>query len=172
MRDEKRQEQPLSDTEACCLRFLHCLEASPCGRLLGRICNGKVCWFLLLLYPITLWLAVVTCGVVFGDPEHPNIYFWISIGLASPLFCLPIYGMREIVRGWGGPYECCCRLDGRNFPCYGTRTRQSPLGNYDSIFSSLPFHGMGVRQIPPQQEGEAPSSLVAPTNPPTGCAQV
>jgi hypothetical protein len=130
-----------------------CFQVSFCGQLLGRICNAKVCWSLLLLLPVVLWTTALIVGLVRNAITPVYWFFWVAIVLGSPLLIIPFYVVHQISRGWGGPVHYCLRVDGRDFPCFGTRTQHVQGGpSYVALPRSSPFHGVGVYQITPDEE--------------------
>lgn len=142
------------------------LERSPCGYLLGFICNGKVCWALLLLYPSVLWIGALLLGIVLrGGVGRLTVYFWIPWGLSSVGVCISFYVLFRLLQEWGGPYHYCCVVDGRNFPCYGVRTTRMGGADYNPVFSSMSLRRVGVCQNPPKGGGENNPPITTTTTP-------
>jgi hypothetical protein len=141
--------------------ILSLLERSPCGYLLGFICNGKVCWAVLLLIPTTLWITALVLALIFRG-DHLTPYFWIPWGLYSLAVLISLYVLFGVVQEWGGPCNYCCTLDGRNFPCYGTRTARLGGVDYNPVHSIMSLRGVGLRENSPKGGGENNTS-VAPS---------
>jgi hypothetical protein len=142
--------------------ILSLLERSPCGYLLGFICNGKVCWAVLLLIPSILWIGALVLALFFKGVAQLTPYFWIPWGLYFLAVLISLYVLHGVVQEWGGPCNYCCNVDGRNFPCYGTRTTRLGGVDYTPVHSVMSLRGVGLYKNLAKGGGENNTSVAPP----------
>lgn len=117
---------------------------------LYRIFNAKVCWTILLFYPILIWTAAGICiGVILG----PGLVL-LAWAAASPGPLVSLVILWNVIKRHGGIWEYLCVLDGRDYPCFGVRTERVGGIVYDSVAHILPLRSSNIPAIAPPREEE------------------
>ena len=145
-----------------CSDIVYCFESSPCGSAFHCLCNGKVCWPVVPLISIVLWLSALTTAVVLqGRGVEINKVFWFVLGLSAQVVVLSSYVLLSLLYQWGGIREYLCRVDGRSFPCYTLKTRVNGV-DYTGLSSFRTAGGVGVHPNTPSEQGPSPDQVPLP----------